>query len=285
MRSARPAAAAYDSVARRPCPTTLGAPEVADPAEGHHAASTPRPFTLARRQQRRRQPDVRVERLVDGRWATYADQTGEVQTRARPARRACRASSPYRASQQEWKWTANFEAVDFFPRNIDAARARCPTGTYRFVVDGSHRGERRARGRTTSSRRRSRCGRGRASRSATCSVDRRAARSRSASRRSPTRAPTSRRSRSSATTSGKPICKTCTFRPWASTGEIAARPSSSRRANGVTVVRVPPAAGDRTVGRQHQAAARATPPASSAARSSTPTARSTAQPRRSVVKR
>jgi hypothetical protein len=40
------------------------------------------------------------------------------------------------AGNEEWKWTANFEAFDAIPRGIGST----PPGTYRFVVDGkSHR--------------------------------------------------------------------------------------------------------------------------------------------------
>ena len=36
------------------------------------------------------------------------------------------------SGNQEWMWTANFEAFDAFP----AAIGSTPAGTYRFVVDG-----------------------------------------------------------------------------------------------------------------------------------------------------
>jgi hypothetical protein len=39
------------------------------------------------------------------------------------------------AGQQEWVWTANFEAFDAFPAEIGST----PAGTYRFAVEGSHR--------------------------------------------------------------------------------------------------------------------------------------------------
>ncbi|MDP9405231.1 MAG: hypothetical protein M3O86_01300, partial [Actinomycetota bacterium] len=39
------------------------------------------------------------------------------------------------AGQTEWRWTANFEAFDAFPRRVHPD-GQTPDGTYRFVVDG-----------------------------------------------------------------------------------------------------------------------------------------------------
>ena len=79
-------------------------------------------------------PTVRVERLVDGEWTSFADQTGEVQTRLDFPKGANGVFDTYTGAE-EWVWTANFEAFDAFPRQIGST----PTGTYRFVVDGAIR--------------------------------------------------------------------------------------------------------------------------------------------------
>jgi hypothetical protein len=76
-------------------------------------------------------PTVRVERLVDGEWQTFADQSGEVQTKLDFPQGANGFFDTY-SGGQEWIWTANFEAFDAFPRDIGST----PSGTYRFVVDG-----------------------------------------------------------------------------------------------------------------------------------------------------
>lgn len=80
-------------------------------------------------------PIARVERLVDGNWTAYADMSGEVQTKVRFPSGATGAGTTY-AGQQEWLWTANFEAFDAFPR-ATVAGGQVPNGTYRFVVDGA----------------------------------------------------------------------------------------------------------------------------------------------------
>lgn len=79
-------------------------------------------------------PIARVERLVDGEWQPYADQTGEVQTMVRFPSGAQGVVDTYTGTQ-EWLWTANFEAFDAWPRPV-VAGGQTPDGTYRFVVDG-----------------------------------------------------------------------------------------------------------------------------------------------------
>ena len=78
-------------------------------------------------------PVVRVEqRQADGSWAPFADQNGEVQTfLALP--QGVTAVADARTGAQQWKWTANFEAFDPYPV---AAGRHVPDGQYRFVVDG-----------------------------------------------------------------------------------------------------------------------------------------------------
>jgi hypothetical protein len=79
-------------------------------------------------------PLVRVERQVAGRWETFADMTGEVQTQVAFPKGVAGVADTY-TGRQEWLWTANFEAYDGFPARLGST----PTGTYRFVVDGVSR--------------------------------------------------------------------------------------------------------------------------------------------------
>lgn len=83
-------------------------------------------------------PQVAVQRKDDdGTWKPFADQSGEVQTfLALPT--GVTSVADVRTGAQQWKWTANFEAFDPFPTG--AAR-QVPDGSYRFVVDGAiHQG-------------------------------------------------------------------------------------------------------------------------------------------------
>ena len=83
-------------------------------------------------------PTVVVQRRQsDGSWAVAADQQGEVETfLALPS--GFQSVATYRAGQQQWKWTANFEAFDPFPAG---AGSQVTNGVYRFVVDGNiHQG-------------------------------------------------------------------------------------------------------------------------------------------------
>jgi hypothetical protein len=86
-------------------------------------------------------PDVRVERLERGQWRTYGDMHGDVQLMVDfpkfdelPA---------YRQGAFQWRWTAAFEAFSSDVRQPDARgtmRRSTPGGTFRFVVEGKHRG-------------------------------------------------------------------------------------------------------------------------------------------------
>jgi hypothetical protein len=80
-------------------------------------------------------PDVVVERLVNGRWQRYADQTGEVQTFLDTPQDAIDALPGYRQGTQQWNWRASFEAFDAYPR-ADVPGGQVPDGIYRFRVDG-----------------------------------------------------------------------------------------------------------------------------------------------------
>ena len=79
-------------------------------------------------------PVAVVERLVDGTWQRYAGTTGEVQTQvAFPL--GVQGVADTATGSQEWLWTAGFEAFSGFPARFGST----PEGTYRFVVDGASR--------------------------------------------------------------------------------------------------------------------------------------------------
>jgi hypothetical protein len=79
-------------------------------------------------------PVVRVERADgNGGWTKFADQQGEVQTFLQlPS--GFQSVITQRTGQQQWNWRANFEAFDPFP---SGAASQATNGTYRFVVDGA----------------------------------------------------------------------------------------------------------------------------------------------------
>lgn len=81
-------------------------------------------------------PNARVERLVGGAWRPYADMSGEVQTYLTTPGDLVTTAPAYRTGTQSWTWTASFEAFDAWPR-ADVDGGQVPTGTYRFVVDGA----------------------------------------------------------------------------------------------------------------------------------------------------
>ncbi|HYI45290.1 MAG TPA: hypothetical protein VE174_07515 [Actinomycetota bacterium] len=92
-------------------------------------------------------PMVTVERLVDGEWKTFADQTGEVQTKLEFPDGVNAYADTY-TGQAEWIWTANFEAFNGFAPTFPEAAAddglpteipSTPEGEYRFVVEGKWR--------------------------------------------------------------------------------------------------------------------------------------------------
>ncbi|MEY2474961.1 MAG: hypothetical protein QOG87_276 [Actinomycetota bacterium] len=179
------------------------------------------------------QPLVRVERLNNGRWKPYANQTGEVQT-VLQLPEGVQSLVAYRANQQEWKWTANFEAADWFPRNV-TPDGQVPTGLYRFAVAGHHRsGQLTKTYHLTSAPFAVRPWEGVAV--ADMKVEPGGAVSFTASSTYP------RTYESDIDAIGDdeltPICKTCTFRPWASASDVKAAMVTVRRASGA-VVRVP----------------------------------------------
>lgn len=79
-------------------------------------------------------PTVRVERLVGRGWVPYADQTGEVPTMVALPQGTTGTTDAWTGSH-EWRWTAAFEAFDAFPRPV-VTEGQVPSGTYRFLVDG-----------------------------------------------------------------------------------------------------------------------------------------------------
>lgn len=79
-------------------------------------------------------PTVRVERMVDGEWETFAGQAGEIQTMVRFPKGANALTDTYSGNQQ-WLWTANFEAFNAIPEGIGST----PAGEYRFVAEGVYR--------------------------------------------------------------------------------------------------------------------------------------------------
>jgi hypothetical protein len=80
-------------------------------------------------------PQVTVERRVDGNWVPAADMSGEIPvTIDFPDAPQLPA---YATGSYEWNWTAHFEAFD---SDIDTgAGTQTPADTYRFVVRGLHR--------------------------------------------------------------------------------------------------------------------------------------------------
>jgi cephalosporin-C deacetylase-like acetyl esterase len=77
-------------------------------------------------------PVVTVEReTAPNVWTTFADQTGEVQTRVHWPQGIPGVVSTY-TGQFAWEWTANFEAYEAFPARLGST----PLGTYRFVANG-----------------------------------------------------------------------------------------------------------------------------------------------------
>lgn len=81
-------------------------------------------------------PTVVVQRRTDDGWENYADQTGEVQTFLDFPNGVQGVAETY-AGNQEWRWTANFEAADFGPRrDYDHRAPQIPAGEYRFFVNG-----------------------------------------------------------------------------------------------------------------------------------------------------
>ncbi len=68
---------------------------------------------------------------TDANWSRFADMSGEVQTRVAWPQGIPGVIAAYTGTQ-EWKWTANFEAYSAFPARLGST----PEGQYRFRVNG-----------------------------------------------------------------------------------------------------------------------------------------------------
>lgn len=79
-------------------------------------------------------PRVRVERLVNDEWVPFADQSGQVQTKITFPKGVNALTDTYTGAQS-WAWTANFEAFTGFPARFGST----PEGDYRFVAEGQIR--------------------------------------------------------------------------------------------------------------------------------------------------
>jgi hypothetical protein len=187
-------------------------------------------------------PTVRVERLVDGEWQPYADQSGEVVTTLKlPENGGVAVTSLL--GQYEWIWTATFEAFDGFPARF----GQTPNGEYRFVIDGRIRqgGASEPYSLTsepfvvtpwegiavTELRREAD---GRASFKAVSDYP-------APAEKLSTAIPFLRDDQ------GAKFCRTCSFRPWATTGTVAAAAVTVERVGGAT--QVVPAQLDQATGR------------------------------------
>jgi hypothetical protein len=80
-------------------------------------------------------PTAAVQRLVDGHWQSYGDQSGEVQVFLDQPANVAQGAVTDRSGMQQWQWRASFEAFDSYPR-ADVPGGQVPDGTYRFVVSG-----------------------------------------------------------------------------------------------------------------------------------------------------
>lgn len=77
-------------------------------------------------------PVATVERLrADGQWETFADASGEVQTRVEFPEGVTGVLQAL-GGLHEWQWEANFEAFSAYPRRLGST----PPGDYRFRVRG-----------------------------------------------------------------------------------------------------------------------------------------------------
>jgi hypothetical protein len=88
-------------------------------------------------------PVVKVQREVSpGNWEDYADQSGELPvTLEFPTVQG--GAAPYTQGDQQWHWTARFEAfvagAEDQPINTGDRAAPTPPGAYRFVIEGQRR--------------------------------------------------------------------------------------------------------------------------------------------------
>lgn len=84
-------------------------------------------------------PVVRVERKLGQAWKPYADMTGEVVVTVEFPENAQEGLAPYLQGDLEWEWTAHFEAFSSDLDDLGERKGVTQVGTYRFVVDGLRR--------------------------------------------------------------------------------------------------------------------------------------------------
>jgi hypothetical protein len=82
-------------------------------------------------------PRVEVQRRTAGGWEQWADQSGELPVTLEFPQGVDTVPG-YAAGDQEWRWTAHFEAF-VAPFDIGREQRATPAGTYRFVVEGARR--------------------------------------------------------------------------------------------------------------------------------------------------
>jgi len=82
------------------------------------------------------QPDVQVQRFVDGKWTDYAGQAGEVPVTLKYPQGT--EAPSFETGSFEWRWSAHFEAFAA-PFETNEGTRSTPVGNYRFVVNGRRR--------------------------------------------------------------------------------------------------------------------------------------------------
>ena len=82
-------------------------------------------------------PQVQVLRRTGDGWEQWADQSGELPVTLEFPQ-GPESAPGYAAGQQEWRWTAHFEAF-VAPFDVGRPQRETPAGTYKFVVSGERR--------------------------------------------------------------------------------------------------------------------------------------------------
>ncbi|MCA1727424.1 MAG: hypothetical protein LC722_07185, partial [Actinobacteria bacterium] len=83
-------------------------------------------------------PFVRVQRLVEGEWQDFANQSGEIITTLEFPK-GPQSVVPYLRGNQQWVWTAHFEAFSSVYEKLGHWPGNTPPGQYRYVIDGQRR--------------------------------------------------------------------------------------------------------------------------------------------------
>ncbi|HEX9823042.1 MAG TPA: neutral/alkaline non-lysosomal ceramidase N-terminal domain-containing protein [Actinomycetota bacterium] len=84
-------------------------------------------------------PSAVVERQTGEGWKRYGDMSGEVVVTLEFPETPEDGLAPYLQGNQEWRWTAHFEAFSSHFTDLGERPGVTPAGTYRFVVDGRRR--------------------------------------------------------------------------------------------------------------------------------------------------